>query len=126
MRSRAAAVNGTGQQHKRSLSLSGVLSLPQRHPLLLQTAVGLGLAASGDVLAQRLQWESVDPFQLDPSRLRAYSILGALWTGPFNYHWLPWLARVIPADGYVSIVKKVAVQQLVCNPLMQVAGRCSK
>jgi hypothetical protein len=55
--------------------------LLHRQPLAVKTCMGVVLAASGDIAAQRIQHdEKSGLFKLDKQRLLAFSTFGAFWT----------------------------------------------
>mmetsp|Transcript_26265 Transcript_26265/g.42054 ORF Transcript_26265/g.42054 Transcript_26265/m.42054 type:complete len:225 (+) Transcript_26265:131-805(+) len=93
------------------------MSALKKRPLPVKTATGCFAACVGDVIAQKVQSGGEEP--LDMRRLMAFTLYGAVWTGPVNHVWLARLERWFPAaGGRQNLAKKVFVQQFVWSPIV--------
>jgi protein Mpv17 len=83
-----------------------------RQPLLAKAATGGTLGAAGDLVAQSATQDSCDL-----RRTAGFAAFGLCYVGGFNHYWFGWLSRQFPGTGTRPALAKLAVQQLVANPL---------
>ncbi|CAM9286976.1 unnamed protein product [Scytosiphon promiscuus] len=90
-----------------------------RYPVLLNSAVGYGVFASGDVMAQRL----ADPdLAWDHRRSLSIGLLGIVQNGVLLRVWYRALDKfVTPKTDLKSVVKKIACDEAVFAPQLAVS-----
>ncbi len=106
-------------------------SLFQRHLLLTNVAISVGLSAAGDLLQQRQEAASgerhkdADSASKPPSSdarsgLSRAAHMGAafgLTSGVLCHHWYLYLDRAVPGSGLRVVTRKVLLDQLLFSPV---------
>jgi hypothetical protein len=108
-------------------------------PVTTKAITGFTIAGVADCFAQRTfapkpratdlhegHTSSQPQFSLDWHRVLAFSVFGAVWSGPFNHHYLNWLTKLWGPPRFTAAWQtlggKVATQHLLLNPLVYVPG----
>ena len=105
--------------------------------LPVSTVSGAVLALLGDAAAQQGQMLQIaasadnnatasdsgsTTMGFDTKRMLAFTIFGAILTGPINYVWLNtshrWTARLAPGGGLAGMLCKIGLQTVIMQPLI--------
>ena len=87
-----------------------------KYLLYTNTGISIGLSISGDVMQQTYQRRKKPNISWNTKRSMHMAASG-LVVGPLCHYWYLYLDRWLPGRSLRVVIKKLAMDQLICSPL---------